>query len=226
MKWFGIDQVMAGIYAGCVTKALQSQLSGLCLFVTETSHDGATLAAVPYNHRSWSCPMISRPTNLSSTRRAALLAVFLAGNALVSGCATMAGPKSLADTIAADPELSTLSGLLKSAGLSEQLAGAGPLTVFAPTNAAFKAVPAKTMEDLGRQPQLLKEVLTYHVVTGTWMAKDIKNGKVKTLNGASLELSKAGTFVTVESAAVTRADLTATNGTVHVIDTVLLPPKK
>lgn len=161
-----------------------------------------------------------------STRRHLMLAAVLASSALLSACATMGAPKSVADTIAADPELSTLSDLIKAAGLTQDLNAAGPLTVFAPSNAAFKAVPAKTLEELGRQPQQLKDVLTYHVTAGKLMAADIKNGKVKTLNGATVEVSKAGTFVTVESAAVTRADVVATNGVVHVVDTVLIPPKK
>jgi uncharacterized surface protein with fasciclin (FAS1) repeats len=146
--------------------------------------------------------------------------------ALMTGCASVPAPVSVTDTIAAAPALSTLNGLLATAGLSETLKGTGPFTVFAPSNDAFKAVPAKTMEDLGKHPEKLKEVLTYHVVAGKTLASDVKNSKVKSLNGADLELSKAGDFVTVESAAVTTADVIATNGVVHIIDTVLIPPAK
>nr|WP_233505881.1 fasciclin domain-containing protein [Rhodoferax lacus] len=144
----------------------------------------------------------------------------------MTACASVPAPVSVADTIAKTPTLSTLSGLLGSSGLNETLKGTGPFTVFAPSNDAFKAVPAKTMEDLGKHPERLKEVLTYHVVAGKTLAADVKNSKVKSLNGADLELSRAGDFVTVESAAVTTSDAIATNGVVHIIDTVLIPPSK
>ncbi len=146
--------------------------------------------------------------------------------ATLSGCATKPSPVSVADTIAAKPELSTLSSLVVKAGLTDTLKGAGPFTVFAPTNAAFAKVPAKTMDDLGKDPAKLKAVLTYHVVPGKVMAADVKNGNAKTVNGASLALSKAGDFVTVEDGMVQTADLTATNGVVHVVDSVLIPPSR
>ena len=146
--------------------------------------------------------------------------------ALAAGCASVSAPVSVADTIGNAPTLSTLNSLIASAGLTDALKGAGPFTVFAPSNEAFKAVPAKTMEDLAKHPEKLKNVLTYHVVAGKTTAADVKNAKVKSLNGAELELSKAGDFVTVESAAVTQADLVATNGVVHIIDAVLIPPAK
>ena len=144
----------------------------------------------------------------------------------MTGCASVPAPVSVTETIAKTPSLSTLSGLIASAGLADTLNGAGPFTVFAPSNEAFKAVPAKTMEDLGKHPEKLKDVLTYHVVAVKSVAADIKNSKVKSLQGSELELSKAGEFVTVESAAVTTADIAATNGVVHIIDTVLIPPAK
>lgn len=160
----------------------------------------------------------------SASLRTALVATLVA---LMSGCATPSGPVSVADTIAADPELSTLNGLVQSAGLTETLKSAGPFTVFAPTNDAFKAVPANTLEALGKDAAALKGVLTFHVLPAKVMAADVKNGKVKTVNGADLELSKAGDFVTVgESAIVSRANVIASNGVVHVIDVVQLPPVK
>ncbi|OYU44565.1 MAG: fasciclin [Burkholderiales bacterium PBB4] len=168
--------------------------------------------------------MSIRTSFASASRRTALVAALVT---LMSGCATMSGPVSVADTIAADPTLSTLNGLVQSAGLTETLKGTGPFTVFAPTNDAFKAVPAKTMEALGKDAAALKGVLTYHVIAAQVMAADVKNGKVKTVNGADLELSKAGDFVTVgENAIVTRANVAASNGVVHVIDAVVLPPAK
>lgn len=162
----------------------------------------------------------------SMNRRVAILSSVLALSALLGACATVSSPQPMAGVIASDPELSTLNELIKKAGIGQDLNAQGPLTVFAPSNAAFKAVPAKTLEELGRQPQALKEVLTYHVASGKLTAAEIKNGKIKTLQGGTVEVSKAGDFVTIEAAAVTRADITATNGVIHVIDTVLLPPKK
>ena len=146
--------------------------------------------------------------------------------ATISGCATPSSPVSVADTIAAKPELSTLSSLVVKAGLTDTLKGTGPFTVFAPTNAAFAKVPAKTMDDLAKDPAKLKAVLTYHVVPGKVMAADVKNSNTKTVNGANVALSKAGDFVTVEDGMVQTADLTATNGVVHIIDSVLVPPAK
>lgn len=162
----------------------------------------------------------------ASTRRHLFACTALALAVLGSGCATVSKPVSLTDTIAADPALSTLSGLIAQAGLGDALKAAGPFTVFAPSNEAFKAVPAKTLQELASSPDKLKAVLTYHVIAGKSMAADVKNAKVNSLNGAPLELSKAGAFVTVESAAVIRADAVASNGVVHTIDTVLIPPAK
>ena len=144
----------------------------------------------------------------------------------LAGCASMMPPKTIADLAADTPELSTLSGLIKQAGLTETLQGTGPFTVFAPTNEAFKAVPAKTMEALGKDPAALKNVLTFHVIPAAVLAADVKNGNVKTVQGADLALAKAGTTVTVEDAVVTTADIRASNGVVHLIDRVLIPPVK
>ena len=142
----------------------------------------------------------------------------------LTGCATMQSPVTVAETIAANPQLSTLNGLIVKAGLTDTLKGAGPFTVFAPSNEAFAKVPAKTMEMLAANPVQLKSVLTFHVVPGKTMAADVKNGNAKTVQGANLALSKAGTFVTVEDALVQTADISAINGVVHVVDAVLMPP--
>ena len=159
----------------------------------------------------------------NANRRAIMLAASIV---VLSGCATPSGPVSVADTLAAAPELSTLSSLVVKAGLTETLKGTGPFTVFAPTNAAFAKVPAKTMDDLAKDPEKLKAVLTYHVVPGKVMAGDVKNGNVKTVNGANLALSKAGDFVTVEDGMVQKADVVATNGVVHIVDSVFIPPAR
>lgn len=146
--------------------------------------------------------------------------------ALVAACASqpVTAPVSVADTIARDPQLSTLNGLVRQAGLADTLRADGPYTMFAPTNDAFQAVPAKTMDELAHNPARLKDVLNYHVVAGRVMAAEVKNGNTKTAQGANLALSKAGDFVTVEEAMVQKADIVATNGVIHTVDRVLMPP--
>jgi uncharacterized surface protein with fasciclin (FAS1) repeats len=152
--------------------------------------------------------------------------VLAAAVAALAGCATSSTPVSVADTIAAQPQLSTLNGLVAKAGLTDTLKGTGPYTVFAPTNAAFAKVPAKTMDELAKDPAKLKAVLNYHLIPGKLMAADVRNGDSKTVNGANVALSKAGEFVTVEDAMVQTADISATNGVVHVVDAVLIPPAR
>lgn len=161
---------------------------------------------------------------MAYTRRTLVLAAI--SLATLAGCATTPMPTTIADTAARTPQLSTLTKLLNDAGLADTLRGAGPFTVFAPSDAAFKAVPAKTMAELAADKELLKSVLTYHVLAGKVMAADVKNGNVKTVQGANVAVSKAGSFVTVEDALVTTADVAATNGVVHIIDKVLIPPKR
>ena len=144
--------------------------------------------------------------------------------ALVAGCATGPRPVSVADTLATQAQLTTLNSLVAKAGLTDTLKTGGPFTVFAPSNDAFAKVPAKTMETLASDPARLKAVLGYHVLPVKLMAADVKNGNSKTLNGANVALSRAGDFVTVEEALVQTPDILATNGVVHVVDSVLLPP--
>jgi uncharacterized surface protein with fasciclin (FAS1) repeats len=146
--------------------------------------------------------------------------------AVLAGCASTPAPMTIADTAARTPELSTLNKLIIDAGLAETLRGAGPYTVFAPTDAAFKAVPAKTMAELAADKTLLVSVLTFHVLPGKVMSADVKTANVKTVQGANVAVSKAGTFVTVEDAVVQQADVPATNGVIHIIDKVLIPPKR
>ncbi|TFZ08047.1 fasciclin domain-containing protein [Ramlibacter humi] len=159
-----------------------------------------------------------------TTRRLALAVI--AAAALATGCATTSAPVSVADTIARDPELSTLNGLVQKAGLADSLKSGGPYTVFAPTNEAFKAVPAKTMEELSHDPARLKAVLQYHVLPAKVTSSEVSNKNAKTAQGGELALSKSGTFVTVEEAMVQQADITATNGVVHTVDRVLMPPRR
>lgn len=150
----------------------------------------------------------------------------LAAAALLGACATTSAPTPIPDTAARTPELSTLNRLIAEAGLGDTLRAAGPYTVFAPSDEAFKAVPPATMKELAGNKELLKSVLSYHVVPGKVTAADVKNGNVRTVQGANVALAKAGGFVTVEEAMVTKADVDASNGVVHVIDRVLMPPKR
>ena len=154
------------------------------------------------------------------------IAALAASLLVASGCATTPPPASIADTIARTPQLSTLSKLVSDAGLTDTLRGAGPFTVFAPTDDAFKSMPAATLTVLGNDKERLKAVLMYHVVPGTVLSADVKNGPAKTAQGANVALAKAGTFVTVDDAVVTSADIAATNGVVQVVDRVLMPPAR
>lgn len=155
------------------------------------------------------------------TRRLALASAL---TALLTACATTAPPVPVADALARDPQLSTLNSLVQRAGLTDTLRAAGPYTLFAPTNDAFKAVPQRTLDELAANPARLRAVLTYHVLPARVTAAEVKVGNVKTVEGANLALSRAGTFVTVEDAMVQTADIAATNGVIHTIDRVLLPP--
>lgn len=155
------------------------------------------------------------------------LSAALASLALLGACATTGGtPATVADATARNPQLSTLNKLIGDAGLADTLRGPGPYTVFAPSDAAFQALPPKTLAELAGNKALLKDVLSYHVLPAKVAAAQVANGNAKTVQGASLALAKSGGFVTVEDAMVTQADLGAGNGVVHVIDRVLLPPKK
>ncbi len=141
-------------------------------------------------------------------------------------CATTPAPAPLADTLGRDPQLSTFNRLVEQAGLTEELRAAGPLTVFAPSDEAFKALPAATLDKLSQDKEQLKAVLHLHMLASKLPAAEVKNSSPKSLQGSALALARAGEFVTVEDAVVQRADIGATNGVVHVIDRVLLPAKK
>jgi uncharacterized surface protein with fasciclin (FAS1) repeats len=154
--------------------------------------------------------------------------VLLPAVALLAACATQPAspPASVAEAIARDPQLSTLDGLVARAGLAATLKAPGPYTVFAPTNAAFQAVPAKTLDELAKDPARLKEVLGFHVVPARLTAAQVKPGNVRSTQGANLALARAGDFVTVEEALVETADIAAANGVVHKVDRVLMPPRR
>ncbi|MFM7322855.1 MAG: fasciclin domain-containing protein [Armatimonadota bacterium] len=138
-----------------------------------------------------------------------------------------------ADTIvgiaAGNKDFSTLVTAVKAAGLVEVLSGKGPFTVFAPTNAAFAKIPKEKLDAILADKKLLTAILTYHVVPGKVMAADVaklKDGtKVKTVQGASITVGLKG-GVKVDKASVVKTDIEASNGVIHVIDTVIVPSSK
>jgi uncharacterized surface protein with fasciclin (FAS1) repeats len=141
------------------------------------------------------------------------------------GAASAAPSKDIVETAAAAPQFSTLVSLVKKAGLVKALSGNSKLTVFAPTNAAFKKVPKKTLEGLLEDKQALRKVLLYHVVAGGVPAsKVVKLTSAKTLEGAKVSISVKGKSVYVDEAKVIKADIGASNGVIHAIDSVLIPP--
>ena len=137
-------------------------------------------------------------------------------------------PKDVVDIAIGSADHSTLVAAVTAAGLVETLKGAGPFTIFAPTNAAFAALPAGTVDGLLKPESKTKltSILTYHVVAGAVKAADLTDGqKVKTLQGEELTVSIKDGKVMINGANVTAADLTGSNGVVHVIDGVLMPKK-
>lgn len=132
---------------------------------------------------------------------------------------------SIAAIAAGTPQFSTLLSLVKKADLADVLSKPGAYTVFAPTNAAFAKVPKATLTALAKNPAQLKRVLLYHVVAGkVTAAQVVKLRSAKTLAGPTVRIRVAGKTVRINSAKVTKADVAASNGIVHVLDRVLLPP--
>ncbi|HEX5616554.1 MAG TPA: fasciclin domain-containing protein [Acidimicrobiia bacterium] len=143
----------------------------------------------------------------------------------------MADGETIVDLAVATPDLSTLVEAVQAAGLAETLSGEGPFTVFAPTNEAFAAIPAATLESILADTELLTKILTYHVVAGEFPASavaelpDVATGaEVATVEGQNVTIVASDAGVTVNGANVVQADVEASNGVVHVIDQVILPP--
>lgn len=138
--------------------------------------------------------------------------------------------KDIVDIAAGAEDFSTLVAAVKAGGLVETLKGEGPFTVFAPTNAAFEKLPKGTVEDLLKpeNKDKLVAILTYHVVAGKVMAADaVKLDKAKTVNGAEFTIAvKDGKVLLNDSSEVIKTDIVGSNGVIHVIDTVILPPSK
>ena len=147
-------------------------------------------------------------------------------SATATKAAAKATPGTIVEIAAGNPDFSTLVKAVKAAELTETLSGKGPFTVFAPTNEAFAALPKGTLEKLLKPENRdeLRKVLTYHVVSGDLMAKDLRSGKVATVEGRTVAVQVQSKSVGVNDAKVVKADIDAKNGVVHVIDRVLLPP--
>jgi uncharacterized surface protein with fasciclin (FAS1) repeats len=156
---------------------------------------------------------------------AALSLSLIASTSALAGGSTMP-TKDIVDTAVSAGSFKTLTTALAAAGLVETLKGKGPFTVFAPTDEAFAKLPAGTVESLLKpaNKQKLTAILTYHVVAGNVKAADVvKLSSAKTLNGKSVTIKTVGGKVLINGATVVKADIAAINGTIHVIDTVLMP---
>jgi uncharacterized surface protein with fasciclin (FAS1) repeats len=142
------------------------------------------------------------------------------------GGAMMVPSKNIVENAMGSSDHTTLVAAVKQAGLVETLSGAGPFTVFAPTNAAFAAIPKATLDGL-MKPEMkadLTKILTYHVVAGAVKAADLKDGmELTTVQGGKLKVSVKDGVVMIDGAKVTIADVISSNGVTHVIDAVLMP---
>ena len=146
--------------------------------------------------------------------------------AAVLGGSLHAQGKDIVDTAVAAGQFNTLAAALKAAGLVDTLKGPGPFTVFAPTDAAFAKLPKGTVEELLKPENKAKltAILTYHVVAGKVMAADVvKVKEAKTVQGGAVKVNAMGGKVMVDGAHVVKTDITASNGVIHVIDSVLMP---
>ena len=146
----------------------------------------------------------------------------IVGSVLVVSSSLALAGKDIVDTAVSAGNFTTLVTAIKAAGLVETLKGDGPFTVFAPTDEAFAKVPKADLEALLKDKAKLTAVLTYHVVPAKVMAKDVKAGDAPTVNGKPLKITTEQ-GVMVNDAKVTATDIKATNGVIHVIDSVLLP---
>ena len=154
------------------------------------------------------------------------LAVGLVAGTTGAGAKKSAKQQTIADIAGGSSKFDTLTSLLGKAGLAETLDGKGRFTVFAPTDAAFAKVPKETLDALGADAEQLKAVLLYHVASGRLTArKVVKRSSIKTLNGARVKVRVTRKGVRINDARVVTADVKASNGVIHVINEVLLPPQ-
>jgi uncharacterized surface protein with fasciclin (FAS1) repeats len=146
----------------------------------------------------------------------------LIASLLALGTLAAAHAKDIVDTAVSAGSFKTLVTAVQAAGLVDTLKGPGPFTVFAPTDEAFAKIPKDQLDALLKDKAKLTSVLTYHVVPGKVMAKDVKAGKVKTVQGSEITVGTMG-GVTVDNAKVVTTDVAASNGVIHVIDSVIMP---
>ncbi len=132
--------------------------------------------------------------------------------------------ENVVELLSNNPDYSTLANLMNTAGLSNTLSGAGPFTVFAPNNAAFDALPQEQLDALAANPNLLRQVLNYHVTAGELTTSELTTRQVNSLEGSTLDIVVSGETVTVNGAQVVDPDLLASNGVVQGINAVLIPP--
>ena len=150
---------------------------------------------------------------------------FAAELALPLNHASAGEEKTIVGVAAGAGQFNTLVAAVKAAGLVDTLNGAGPFTIFAPTDEAFAKLPAGTVETLLKpeNKEKLVAILTYHVLAGKVMAADVKTMGAKTVNGKEASIKVDGDKVTIGAANVVKTDIAASNGVIHVIDTVLIP---
>lgn len=152
-----------------------------------------------------------------------LISRFIVGAALAAVASVACAAADIVDTAVSAGQFKTLVKAVQEAGLVDTLKGKGPFTVFAPTDEAFAKLPPGTLDALLKDKKKLAAVLTYHVVPGKVMAAQVKPGQVKTVEGQSLTISTANGEVMVDNAKVIKTDIVASNGVIHVLDTVVLP---
>lgn len=152
-----------------------------------------------------------------------LISRFIVGAALAAVASVACAAADIVDTAISAGQFKTLVKAVQEAGLVDTLKGKGPFTVFAPTDEAFAKLPPGTLDALLKDKKKLAAVLTYHVVPGKVMAAQVKPGPVKTVEGQSLTISTANGEVMVDNAKVIKTDIVASNGVIHVLDTVVIP---
>ena len=158
-------------------------------------------------------------------KRVIVVSAAVAALLVPASAATAAPAKNIVETAVAAPQFSTLVSLVEKAGLAKTLSGKQKFTVFAPTNAAFAKVPKKTLNTLLANKKLLRKVLLYHVLSGRYPASRVTALKsAKTVEGAKVHFSVKGKSAYVNDARVVTADIRASNGIVHAINAVLIPP--
>jgi hypothetical protein len=178
-------------------------------------------AAAFFCHRHAHCPHelfhLNKETDMNRP-----FSTFAAFIALLFGTSQVLA-SDLVETASSSGEIKTFVAALKTAGVADSLKSDGPYTVFAPADSAFDKLPPDTRSELMKDKKKLAEVLAYHVIRGKVLVADVKPGKVETIQGSPLTIKSDNGKVTVDEANVTQSDVTADNGVIHVIDTVVLP---